>query len=214
MSAALVHVGYILMLCALVARDILWLRGTLVLAQTILGVYAWSVGIQAIAAWNVLFVLINLTWVVKILRERRAVAVPDDLRPLHEEHFFALSPAEFLRWWRQGRRETLQDARMTTRGAYPDSLYFMLGGIARVSRGGVTLADLPGGHFVAEMSLLTGRPANADVVTLGEAEVMRWPAASLRALRDRDPAFWARIQSAIGHDLVLKVQRGEPRRWP
>lgn len=126
MSAALVHVGYILMLCALVV------------AQTILGVYAWSVGIQAIAAWNVLFVLINLTWVVKILRERRAVAVPDDLRPLYDEHFFALSPAEFL----------------------------------------------------------------------------RWPAAGLRALRERDQAFWARIQSAIGHDLVLKVQRGEPRRWP
>ena len=57
------------MLCALVARDILWLRGTLVLAQTILGLYAWGAGIQAIAAWNVLFVLINLTWVVKILRE-------------------------------------------------------------------------------------------------------------------------------------------------
>ena len=36
MTAAIVHLGYSLMLCALVARDILWLRGTLVLAQSVL----------------------------------------------------------------------------------------------------------------------------------------------------------------------------------
>ena len=211
MSGVLVHLGYSLMLCALVARDILWLRGTLVLAQGVLALYAWGLDVRSMAAWNTLFVLINSVWVVKILRERRAVTLPKDLQPLYDAHFFALSPAEFLRWWAQGRRETLRDVRMTIRGAYPDSLYFILGGLARVSRTGIHLTDLPGGHFVAEMSLLTGRPANADVVAVGEVDVMRWPVESLKALRERDPAAWSRIQSAIGHDLVMKIQRGEPR---
>jgi hypothetical protein len=214
MSGFLVHLGYTLMLCALMARDILWLRGTLVAAQSVLAIYAWGIEVRSIAAWNAVFVAINGVWVVKILRERRAVTVPDDLRPLYEEHFFALTPPEFLRFWRQGRRETLRDARMTSRGAYPDSLYFVVGGTARVTRGGLHLADLTRGHFVAEMSLLTGRPANADVCAVGEAEVVRWPVDDLKSLREREPALWARIQSAIGHDLVVKVQRGEPRRWP
>lgn len=59
------------------------------------------------------------------------------------------------------------------------------------------------------MSLLTGKPANADVVTLGQAHVMRWPIEELEAIRQRDPAVWTRIQSVIGQDVVAKIQRVE-----
>jgi hypothetical protein len=207
MSAFLVHIGYALMLCALTARDILWLRGTLVLAQGVLAVYASMLGVRSIAAWNLVFVVINTIWVLKILRERRAVTLPDDLRVLHGRHFFALDPAEFLRWWRQGRRETIHDGQLTTQGAFPEALYFVLAGTARVSRDGVHVTDLPAGHFIGEMSLITGRPATADVVAIGEVAVMRWPAGELRALQAREPALWTRIQSAIGQDLVVKIGR-------
>lgn len=195
------------MLCALVARDILWLRGTLVLAQAILAVYAWRAGVTTIAAWNTLFVVINTAWVVKILHDRRAVRLPEELRALHEQHFFALSPPEFLRWWRQGRRETLRGVRMTVHGGFPDALYFLLSGTARVSRAGHRVTDLSRGHFVAEMCLITGKPATADVDAIGDVEVMRWPVDDLRALRLRDPSLWSRIQSAIGQDLVVKISR-------
>ena len=207
MNALLVHSGYGLMLCALAARDILWLRGTLVLAQTVLALYAWRAGVSSIAAWNTLFVVINTVWVVKILRDRRSVTLPGDLRSLYDRHFFALAPPEFLRLWRQGRRETLRDARMTAHGRFPDALYFMLSGTARVSRAGVHVTDLSAGHFVAEMSLLTGKAANADVSAVGEVDVMRWPVDDLNDLRQRDPALWSRIQSVIGQDLVVKIAR-------
>lgn len=210
MNTVLVHTGYTLMLGALAARDILWLRGTLVVAQSVLAAYAWRIGVTGMAAWNIVFVLINTAWVLKILRERRAVTLPEDLRALYDSHFFALAPAEFLRWWRQGRRERLVDARMTTRGEFPDALYFVLTGTARVSRAGVRVTDLSTGHFVGEMSLLTGKPATADVVALGEVDVMRWASDDLEHLRQRDPAIWIRIQSAIGQDLVVKIGRAVP----
>ncbi len=209
MNVLLVNGGYTLMLCALVARDILWLRGTLVVAQGVLALYAWRIGVSSIAFWNVVFVLINSAWVAKILQERRAVTLPQELRLLHERHFFALSPPEFLRWWRQGRRETLRDARMTTQGVFPAALYFMLSGTARVVRDGRAVTHLPAGHFIGEMSLITGRPATADVHAEGDVEVMCWPADELRVLRTRDAALWTRIQSAIGQDLVVKISREE-----
>jgi hypothetical protein len=210
MNAVLVHTGYSLMLCALAARDILWLRGTLVLAQSVLATYAWRIGNPSVAGWNLLFVAINIVWVIKILRERRAVTLPEDLRSLHERHFFALEPPEFLRWWTQGRRETLRDAKLTTHGAFPEALYFVLAGTARVSRNGAHVTTLSTGHFVGEMSLITGRPATADVVAMGDVDLIRWPIEDLKALREHDPAMWARIQSAIGQDLVVKVQRSMP----
>lgn len=209
MNLILLNVGYILMLSALVMRDVLWLRMTMVLAQSVLGTYAWTLGLTNNVAWNTVFVTINVIWTIKILRERRAVTLPEHLKPLYERHFFPLTRAEFLRWWKLGRRETLRDERLTTDGESPSALYFVLDGTARVTRNGEHVVDLGVGQFVAEMSLITGRPANADVFAAGTIEVIRWDVEELKELRDSDPAMWARIQSAIGQDLVVKIQRAE-----
>jgi CRP-like cAMP-binding protein len=78
-----------------------------------------------------------------------------------------------------------------------------------VSRNAANVFDLPAGHFVAEMSLLTGDAANADVDAVEGVEVVRWATADLRELRQRNPSLWTKIQSVIGHDLVEKIQRFE-----
>ncbi|MCC7033791.1 MAG: cyclic nucleotide-binding domain-containing protein [Acidobacteria bacterium] len=211
MTPYLVHIGYVLMLVALVARDVLWLRAMMVAAQGVLGGYAWLMKVPAITLWNSLFVAINLAWVIRILHERRAVQLPADLAALYERHFSAFTRAEFLRWWQTGRREQLCDRQLTWNGQRPEALFFLLGGRARVSRGGEAVVDLAPGQFVAEMSLITGDPANADVVTLGEADVVWWPTVDLRTMQTAQPALWARLQSVIGRDLVEKIRRGETR---
>jgi len=202
----LVNAAYVLMLCAFVTRDMLYLRLLLACAQALLVTFAWQAGVPTIAVWNAVFVSINASMAVRVLRERQAVALPAALRTLHERHFAALSPREFLRWWGQGRRERLQDVALTRSGHQPDWLYFLLDGRVRVSRDNEPVVELPGGFFVGEMSLLTGRPANADVHTLGPVEVMRWPRHELHALRDRSPMLWTKVQSVIGHDLVEKIR--------
>ena len=207
-TIVIVHTGYALMLLALVARDVLWLRALLIGAQALIATYAWLAGVPAISAWNVLFVVLNTAWVVRIVRERRAVSLPAGLRALHERHFAALTQPEFLRWWKQGRREAFENVRLAREGDAPDSLYFLLSGVVRISRHGVRVVDLTAGHFVAEMSLLTGETANADADALGVVEVIRWQIDDLKVIRDRDPRYWTKIQSVIGHDLVEKIRRG------
>jgi CRP-like cAMP-binding protein len=207
----LVDLGYFLMLCGFLARDVLYLRCILIVAQSTLAAYGWLNGIPAIGAWNSVMVGINTIMAARIVHERRAVLLPDDLRPLYDRSFSALSPAEFLRWWGQGRRETFDGVRLVQAGERPEWLSFLLHGTVRVSRNGQTIAELPAGYFVAEMSLLTGKPANADVDALGLIEVMRWETRTLRDLHARNPLFWTRIQSVIGHDLVEKIHLQESR---
>jgi len=209
--AYLIHVGYIITLAAMLARDILLLRSLLIAAQVIVATYAFSMGVWPIAIWNSLFCVINVVWVILILRDRRAVALPADLVPIYERRFTPMTPREFLRWWETGRRETVRDQRLASAGQRPDSLYFLVEGQARVSRAGVPIADLPAGFFVAEMSLITGQPANADVDAVGDVEVIRWSAREVRALRERSPALWTKIQSVLGYDLVEKIRRGDER---
>ncbi len=211
--AYLIHLGYIITLCAFLVRDILLLRSLLIVAQSIVATFAFSRGpdVLPIALWNSLFAVINIVWVVLILRERRQVQLPADLQPLYDKHFAALSPREFMRWWALGTRVSLRDERLASSGLHPDWLYFLLKGTVRVKRGQMTVTELPAGFFVAEMSLLTGQPANADVDAVGDVEVMRWPARDLRQLRSRSPGLWVKVQSAIGFDLVEKIRRGEER---
>jgi CRP-like cAMP-binding protein len=209
MLTVFVNLAYVLMLCAFLARDVLHLRGLLVAAQSIVVAYTWYNGVPLLSAWNGAFAVINAAMVVRILRERRAVVLPADLQALYERHFAAMTPPEFLRWWRQGRRERVERTRLARAGERPDALYFLIDGTVRVSRDRQPVVDLPGGFFVAEMSLLTGECANADVDTVGPVDLVRWPTADLHELRRRDPAFWSRLQSVIGHDLVEKIRRGE-----
>lgn len=205
----LVHFGYLLQLFALLARDVLWLRGILVAAQSVLAVYAYLRGPEYLpyVFWNALFVLINLFWVARLLRERAEVRLPDELKALHERHFMALAPAEFLRLWRSGRRRAGRDVQLVREGTRPEALYFLLKGEVAVRRQERELARLSEGDFIAEMSLLTGEHTTADVVALGEIEFVEWPAAELARSRSRNPALWSKIQSVLGHDLVEKIKR-------
>lgn len=205
----LVHFGYLLQLFALLARDVLWLRGILVVAQSVLAAYAYLRGPEFLpyVYWNALFVLINLYWVARLLRERAAVELPAELRPLHERHFAALAPPEFLRLWREGRRGAMTDAVLVREGTLPEALYFLLSGEAAVRSHGRELARLGPGNFVAEMSLLTGERTTADVHALGAVEYVAWPSATLARLRMRNPMLWSRVQSVLGHDLVEKIRR-------
>lgn len=203
------NLAYVMMLLAFVTRDVLRLRAMLVVAQSIVVVYTWHNGVYLTSSWNLVYVCINAAMVVLIVRERRAVQVPPDLLPLYERHFAALSPQEFIRWWASGERETIANQALTRAGDRPDWLYFLLKGTVRVSRGAGTVLELPAGYFVAEMSALTGEPANADVDAEGPVEVMRWPRALIDDLRSDRPAAWARIQSVLGLDLIHKLRLWE-----
>jgi CRP-like cAMP-binding protein len=207
----LVHFGYLLQLFALLARDVLWLRGILVAAQSVLAFYAYLRGPEFLpyVFWNALFVLINLYWVARLLRERAAVQLPEELRPTYEKHFAALAPTEFLRLWREGRRAGVTDTQLVREGTMPDALYFLLAGEVAVRHGAREFVRLGPGHFVAEMSLLTGEPTTADAHAVGAVEYMAWPAATLARLRTRNPMLWSKIQSVLGHDLVEKIRRAD-----
>jgi CRP-like cAMP-binding protein len=207
----LVHFGYLLQLFALLARDVLWLRGILVAAQSVLAAYAWLRGPEFMPYvwWNVLFVLINLYWVVRLLRERAAVELPEELVPTYEKHFAAMAPPEFLRLWREGRKGSVSDAQLVHEDTMPEALYFLLSGEVAVRRHGRELARLLPGSFVAEMSLLTGERTTADAFAVGTVEYLAWPAATLARLRTRNPMLWNKVQSVLGHDLVEKIRRAQ-----
>lgn len=210
----LVHLGYLLQLVALLARDVLWLRALLAVAQSVVAVYAISRGVMAIAGWNLVLVSINTYWVVRILRERRAVAIPEALRQTYEAHFAALRAGEFLRFWELAEVRQVHAAELTREGQTPDALYWLSSGGLIMEKWGQPQRRVQAPCFVGEMSLLTGRAASATVRLVGDAELRAWPRAVLERLQRQQPMLWARVQSVLGLDLVYKIQREEARYLP
>ncbi len=205
------NLAYGFMLCAFVTRDLLSLRVVLIVGQSLAILYAWLNGVPIIAAWNVVFVAVNAWMAFQLLKDRRAVRVPEEVRPLYERHFAPLTPQEFLRFWNAGEPGTAESGPLTKAGERPSWLYFLTEGRVRVSRDTEAIAELGPGYFVGEMSLLTGRPANADVAPLGRVGTRRWSTAALIDTRERDPHLWTKIQSVIGLDLVEKIHLAERR---
>ncbi len=205
----IVHLGYGLQLCALLARDVLWLRGLLVSAQTLNALYAFQIGAVAIGGWNLVFVLVNLFWIVRILRERRAVAIPEDLQGIYRDIFAAMKPREFLRFWSMGQPFSGADQALVEEGHLRPQLILVEQGQLRVHHGDVEVARLQGPTLVGEISALTGHPATADVQLLGPGRWRTWERKQLERLRLADTAQWTRIQSVIGGDVVRKLRRTE-----
>ena len=74
----LINLGYALMLVALLMRDILWLRIILIVAQSTLGIYGLMIHNAPVAAWNFIFVGLNVARAVRLLGERRPIHLPRD----------------------------------------------------------------------------------------------------------------------------------------
>ena len=204
-----IHLANAIYLCSYLVKDILWLRVlTVVAGLTLLGYYAWMPRpIWAAIAWNVAFTVINLRQIRILLRERRPVVLrPDELllyrlafRRLTEREFAKL--ASVARWREIGAGETL-----VRRGEELGELIVLASGRVRVETDGKTLAELRAGCLVGEMSFVTGKPPNADVVAMEPTRTASWRDDALRKLLGSNAELRAGLQEVIGEDLIAKIR--------
>ena len=200
------NLGYFLMLLAFIARDVLWLRLLLVLGQGSVVIYALSVAAWPIAYWNALFALINAIQVLLIVRERRAVRIPEALLEFYDRTFAVFTPNEFLRVWRSGKTVETHNVVLLREGEFPGKLIFVTRGEVFIEKGGKQLARLEAGCFLGEMSLITAGRASADARAPGAVGYVEWDNALLRRWQQRQPALWMKFQSVLGKDLVDKIR--------
>ena len=202
----LVHVGYLLMLVGLVTRDILWLRLILIVAQTCLGVYGLDIHNSAIAFWNFTMVGINVIRVGGLLAERRPIHLSRDMENIYKQVFLSMSRREFLLLWEMGQERTSEGAQLVHDGAPQQELVLLLDGEAVVRKAAQEIARLGRGHFVAEMSFISGEPASADVIAANTVRYIAWPQEKLRALKQLNPGLLIKLQHILARDLTGKVK--------
>jgi CRP/FNR family transcriptional regulator, cyclic AMP receptor protein len=126
-----------------------------------------------------------------------------------------LDPADQLEVVREGHRMTLPAAAtLLFEGDLSDRVVVVVAGAVRVfataSNGREVLVTVAGpGEILGEMSAVDGQTHSASVNTLEEADVVLVPAASFRALMQRNPrvsfAVATRLTRELRHNLQQRV---------
>lgn len=205
----LLHVANVLYIAAFLVKDILWLRALSVVGGTlmVLAFVARTPPMWDGAAWDALFVSINLVQIGLLIAARRPVQLRGEELALYQSVFQRLSRSEFRQLTKLGSFESFPPgARMVERGRPLDVLRVICSGTVSVRAAEREICTLSQAQFVGEMAYLTGEAPNASVVALDSVVCFAWPRAQLRAHMQAEAEIHAQLQAIVGEDLVRKLR--------
>ena len=206
----LIHSANVIYIFSYLVRDILWLRILIVVAIcfVIPFYYYQPVPLMVPVYWNILFAGINIVQIGFLLVERRPVTLSEVEQKLYEQVFRRLTAREVYRLFRIAKWRTLSAGEVLVKqDTHLDSLMLINKGVASVSVAGDEVAKLDEGHFVGEMSYLTGAMTSATVVAASELEYVEWPTDTLEMFLRKYPDLRIALNAIIGVDLAGKLSR-------
>ncbi len=101
---ALIHTANVIYLVSYTMREILWLRVFTVVAATCLIFYFYLRPEPLLTPiyWNLVFIVLNIIWIVRLLLERRPVQLSDDEQDLCRLVFGTITPREMIKLLKLG----------------------------------------------------------------------------------------------------------------
>ena len=192
---------------ALLVRDVLWLRGILMISQTLMISFSIVSSRDYITFWNGVFFTINTVQVIRLLLERRPIVLPPELEEIYNRVFSVMEKREFLYFWNTGKIFKVENDFLCEEGKVPQELMLIFKGEVSVMKNKKEVVKLQKGAFVAEMSFMTGEGATADVKAIGDVEFIAWDSEKLANLKLANPDLMIKIQVILGKDLTEKLKQ-------
>lgn len=202
------HLSYVLVALAFLLRDILLLRAVAIVASLCNITYAFgSDPVNLIAAfWQSVFIVINVSWSIKLIYERRTIRFTEEEKELYQSLFRNFSALEFMKLLRICKwEEATADQVLTKLGEEPADVMLIYNGEIEAQLPDGRSPRYKDGTFVGEISFIKGGSATATVRTTVPTRFVSWPKEELRSLLRRNPAMAATLQSVFTEDLTRKL---------
>jgi hypothetical protein len=206
---ALGHLSFLLAATSFLLRDILLLRLFAVVASLAGIAFAYG-GLPTtnwiVIAWQGVFIAINASWSVRLVRERRGVRFSEEEKELFQTVFRAFAPVEFMKLLRLARwADAGPGGVLATAGEALPDLMLVYNGAVEVALADGTRRRLKDGVFIGELSWLRGGTASATVTAVEPTRYLAWSKAALQGLLARNPSMRAAMQTVISEDLTRKL---------
>jgi hypothetical protein len=208
------NLASILTMIAYLLRDILWLRFLTILssfAGIVFGYLVRGGPLWTYIAWNALFAIINIVQIAIIIRDRTGIHFTEEEKELHETLFKKFAPFEFMKLMRIAHwRQVGPGELVTTEGQRLDEVMMIYNGLLAVEVNGERKAELQDGHFIGELSFISGGAATATVRAIEPTRYIAWPKKEIDGLLARNPSMHLAMQGMLTVDLSKKLTRRAP----
>jgi len=213
-ALAAAHLASVLTMVAYLLRDILWLRFLTILSCFAGMVFAYLVPggpLWTVIAWNTLFAIINIAQILIIIKDRTGIHFTEEEKELHETLFKKFAPFEFMKLMRIAEwRQVAPGEIVTTEGQQLDEVMMIYNGLLAVEVKGEKKAELQDGHFIGELSFISGGVATATVRAIEPTRYIAWPKKEIDRLLARNPSMHIAMQGMLTVDLSKKLTRRAP----
>ncbi len=199
----LITLANLFFLTAYLVRDILWLRVFVVLGGFTMLPYLLFLDEPVAIFWRVVFILLNLTWITLLLRERRPAHLTAEERKLHGLALRTLKPREVRRLFDAGEWCTFDESDLIQRqGESYGPLQLIASGRARIVKDGRRIAEIGVGNFVGAIPFFTHETALVDVIATEGTRLVSWKGAVLQPMIDRNPDLKVALQAVVVGELA------------
>jgi Cyclic nucleotide-binding domain len=208
------NLASILTMVAYLLRDILWLRFLTILscfAGIVFGYLVRGGPLWTYIAWNVVFSIINIVQIAILIKERSGVSFTEEEKELHETLFKKFAPFEFMKLMRLAEwRQVGPGEIVMTEGQQLEELLLIYNGLLAVEVKGEKKAELQDGHFIGEVSFVSGGAATATVRAIEPTRYIAWSRKEIDSLLNRNPTMHIAMQGMLNVDLSKKLTRRAP----
>jgi hypothetical protein len=194
----------VLYLVSYSVRDILVLRILTVVAATLLIPYyaMQTVPLTAAIVWSLIFIAVNIYWIIRLMIERRPVHFTPDEERLRELSFPSLTPRETRDLYNRGRWDDIAPGdSLVGHDRTGDRFSVILRGTADVIFRNKKVAELGEGQFVGDIDLRADASGDIDVLMRTAARVMCWPRDGLEAFLKKRPDVGLSLERSVGFEL-------------
>lgn len=209
MADLLLHLPYLLLVGASIARNIMWLRVLAACSGYASVIYDWSYLEQPwMVAWEATFALVNTAQIAVLIYEKQRARLTVEEDALRQRLFAQLSVVEFHRLIRTGTWvSTSEGQTLTVQGEAVSRIVLITDGASSVEVDGKVVAYCRQGDFVGEMAFVSGNPATATVKTIAATRYLMWRFSDLKQLLAKHPEISTSLQSVFNRNLIEKLSR-------
>lgn len=208
------HLASILTVVAYLLRDMLWLRSLTILscvAGITFNYFVPATPLWTVIGWNTLFAIVNIVQIAIIIKERTGIEFTEEEQELYETLFKKFAPFEFMKLMRIAEwRQVAPGEVVTTEGQQLDEVMMIYNGLLAVEVKGEKKAELQDGHFIGEVSFVSGGAATATVRAIEPTRYIAWPRKEIDRLLTRNPSMHIAMQGMLSTDLSKKLTRRLP----
>ncbi len=190
-------------------RDILWLRILTVVAALLLIPYyeMQPKPLTDAIYWNVLFIAINVYWIIRLGIERRPVHFTDDEARLKAIAFPSLTEQDAKKLFGMGTwDDVMPGLSLVQRDNQTQRFSVILRGSADVAHNGIKISELGQGQFVGTIDVRAAELA-LDVLVRLNVRAMCWPRSTLQTFLAKRPDVELALERSVGLEVQQLLDR-------